>query len=114
MNARLRSRMLVDAIRRRVEAAGGSATVVAHGDDVSGSLLLVLARHGRVWRILERGLGPDGDYRWIQAGPGEDEKAAAFDDYVARRRRSDPDLWAIEIDSPDTMDWVEEMTGIGD
>jgi hypothetical protein len=58
--------------------------------------------------LLERRLDPQGAYRWSPTGPDADADRA---DYVARRRRSDPDLWVIELDLVDGMKLVEDVAG---
>ena len=97
---RLASGTLVSALLRRVAAAGGHGAVLSRGDSTAGALLLVIATRGVTLRLLERGLAPDGSYGWLPSGP----KALAdpaLADYLARRRRNDPDLWVVELDGPE-------------
>ena len=105
--ARLAAGLLVSALIRRVEAAGGSGMVLAKGDPDAGALLIQLAERGAPGPLLERTLDQRGRYRWSPAGPDEDARA----DYLARRRRNDPDLWIIELDHTDAADMVEEVAG---
>jgi hypothetical protein len=95
------SGLLVSAMIRRAQAEGGSAMVLARGDDVAGAILIILADRGIVGRIVERVWRFDGGYGLESVGPAEPEAPGAVSDYVARRRRSDPDLWVIELDHPD-------------
>ena len=111
MNVRLTTRMLVGAIRRRVEALGGSAMVLARGDETSGAVMLALAREGATWKLLQRGLGPEGDYAWVATGPAKEEGQEAIDAYIERQRGYDPDLWVVEIDLPGAEEWLPEMIG---
>lgn len=111
MSARITSKMLVGAIRRRAEAAGGHAMVLAKGDEISGAVVLALAERGVVRKLYERGLAPDGSYCWVQAGPDEGAEDQVFSEYLAKRRNFDPDIWAVEVDAPDTEDWVGEFIG---
>ncbi len=96
--ARLATGMLVAALNRRVADAGGAAAVLARGDATAGALLIQLADRGVAGALLERVLDPHGDYRWTPVGPDGDTARA---DYLARRRRGDPDLWVVELDHPD-------------
>jgi hypothetical protein len=103
--------MLVGALRRKVEAAGGHVMVLTHGDEVSGAVLLALTCRGEARGIRERGLAPDGGYHWVEAGPDDPADAEAFAGYLERRRKFDPDLWVVEIDSEPPDDWLEEFIG---
>ncbi len=82
MSPRLTSKLLVGAIRRRVEAAGGQAMVLAKGDETSGSILLALARRGETVRLLERGFGAQGIYGWITTGPEDCADPMVVSDYL--------------------------------
>jgi len=100
--------MLVSALLRRVEEAGGTGAVLAKGDATAGALLIQLAERGVLGPLLERRLDVNGQYRWSTTGPDEPEQRG---DYIARRRRSDPDLWVIELDVADGYRLVEEIAG---
>lgn len=101
MTARPATGLLVSALIRRIEAEGGHAMVLAKGDATSGSILLVLAERGQAQRLLERSLGLDEIYRWTPTGPATFDDPLALGDYLARRRRNDPDLWVVELDTPE-------------
>lgn len=105
---RLAAGMLVSALIRRAEQAGGGGMVLAKGDATAGALLIQLADRGQPGPLLERRLDPEGNYRWSPTGPDADEERG---DYIARRRRSDPDLWVIELDVPDGLALVENIAG---
>ena len=109
MRVRPASGLLVSAMIRRVEAAGGHAMVLAKGDATAGAILLVIADRGRIVRVVERMLGLDEVYRWNAAGPADFEEPQALADYIARRRRNDPDLWVVELDSPDAEQIAGEL-----
>lgn len=108
MAPRLAAGMLVSALIRRAEEVGGSGMVLTKGDATAGALLIQLAERGVPGPLLERRLDPNGDYRWSPTGPDADSDRG---EYIARRRRSDPDLWVIEIDAPDAMALVEDIAG---
>ena len=98
MSDRLPSGVLVSALLRRVNDAGGIATVLAKGDAQGGAILLLALDRGTRPRFLERGIGPDGKSALLRAGPGEDAQPEEIDVYWRRRRQRDPDLWVIELD----------------
>lgn len=106
MTPRLTSRMTVDALARRVRGTGGFATVLAHGDDHAGAILIACAERGQVVALLERTLDAQGQYRWTRCGP---EDSAERDAYLQRRRARDPDLWLIELDVADAERFAAEI-----
>ena len=95
---RAASGLLVSALIRRVEAEGGSAMVIARGDAIAGAILLLLADRGKLLRIVERVWRFEGGHGLDAVGPADPDEPGVAGDYIARRRRSDPDLWVVEID----------------
>jgi len=93
MSDRLPSGILVSALLRRVNDAGGFGAVMAKGDPQGGAILVIAIDKGAPPRLLERGIGPDGRTALIDSTPAEN-----LDGYWQRRRASDPDLWVIEVD----------------
>jgi hypothetical protein len=106
---RLRSELLVTALRRRAEAEGGSGAVLARGDSISGAILVILAERGRKALILERVLNMQGGYKWqdVSGQAGKNEELTTL--FLARRRKFDPDLWLIELDVPSAERFTSEM-----
>ena len=96
--ARLTSAMLVSALVRRVDQAGGSAMVLAKGDATAGGILVLAYQKGTNPRFFERGLGPKGDPALIASGPPEFADESAVSAYWQRRRGYDSDLWVVELD----------------
>ncbi|TVV73888.1 DUF1491 family protein [Sphingomonas solaris] len=110
MTPRLAAGLLVSALVRAVEAAGGGAMVLAKGDATAGAILLVTATRGRTTGLYERTLGPDDAYGWTRAGPAlPDDDPAVLADYLARRRRADPDQWIVELDHADPLAIAQGM-----
>ena len=101
-NDRLPSHLLVSALVRRANEAGGFATVLARGDRDSGVILLVCSERGALPFFLERGMGPDGKVQMIRSGPQDVGDTEEADAYWRRRRSRDPDLWVIELDIADS------------
>ena len=110
---RLATSVLVGAMIRKAEGEGGFAAVLAKGDETAGAVLVILTERGARPRLFERILQPDGRYAWeVSAsqpldGPGE------VPDFVARRRRFDPDLWVLELDVPSGERFAAEMNALG-
>jgi hypothetical protein len=104
---RLASRFKIEALRRRVNAAGGFATVLAHGDDVAGAIAVV-TRDGGEERLLAAVLGGSGTYEFAELASGDAVAA-----WIDRARGRDPDLWVIELDIPQAGQFVAEMLSNG-
>jgi hypothetical protein len=94
------SGLLVSAMIRRVQADGGSAMVLAKGDAVAGAIILILADRGVTQAIVERVWRFEGHYGLEPVGPADPAAPGAIGDYIERRRKSDPDLWVVELDHP--------------
>lgn len=104
---RLTAEFRAKALIRRVHDSGGSAAVLARGDATGGGILVLALDRGQNPAFWERGLGPDGNTALIRTGP-LDPDVQACDDYWRRRRRSDPDLWVIELDIPSAQRFAAE------
>ncbi len=107
-DARLTSAMLVGALRRRVAAEGGFATILVKGDDISGIILVQTMERGADSGLFERVPNLQGGYALMRCGPTPEEGSEALDHYIARRRRSDPDLWVVELDVPEAERFAAE------
>lgn len=102
MTDRLPTGVLVSAMLRRVNDAGGFGIVLARGDAQAGGVLVVAVTGGET-RLLERGIGRDGRVGLIDSTP-----AADLTEYWRRRRARDPDLWVIELDIADAERFAAE------
>lgn len=93
MTDRLPTHLIVGALLRRVNDAGGIAMVRARGEPQGGAILLLIEdRHGPT-RVLERRIDFDGTATLAESVPTDGAEA-----YWRRRREYDPDLWVIELD----------------
>lgn len=75
--------------------------VINRGDAIAGAMLLLLADRGVLNGIVERVWRFEGGHGLERVGPAEPNEPGVAGDYVARRRRSDPDLWVVEVDHPE-------------
>jgi hypothetical protein len=98
MRGRLPTGVLISALLRRANEAGGFAAVLAKGDPHAGAVLVVTSERGGPERLYERGLGGDGRPALIDSTPAED-----LDNYWRRRRSRDPDLWVVALDIADAQ-----------
>lgn len=108
MSDRLPAHLIVAAMLRRVNDAGGFGVVLAKGDPEAGAVLVVARERGGPPRLLERGIGPTGRPGLIDSTPTDDP-----DGYLARRRSRDPDMWVVELDIADSQRLAAESLGVG-
>jgi hypothetical protein len=111
MTARLTAEFLAKALIRRVNDAGGSAAVLARGDATSGAILVLGIDRDGAAGFWERGIGPDGKRAILAVGPRE-SSLDSVEDYWRRRRRSDPDLWVVELSIASAERFVAETMPI--
>lgn len=101
MTARLATHVLVGALIRRIQEDGGFAIVLHKGDPTSGAILIQCLEKGRETGLFERIPDYAGGYQLVACGPSVPDDSQSVGEYIARRRRSDPDLWLIELDIAD-------------
>lgn len=111
--ARLAAGLLVNALVRRVNAAGGSAMVLARGDAEAGAILVLALERGGNPAFFERGIGPNGKPALVRSGSAELTDESAATDYWQRRRSRDSDLWVIELDIAEAERFAAETLTIG-
>ncbi len=107
--ARLASAVLASGLMHLANQTGGFAAILAKGDPVSGALLLQILEKGLFSGIFERMPDPSGAYLWAQSGPQDTEDKENLEEYLARRRARDPDLWIVELDVPDAERFVADI-----
>jgi hypothetical protein len=99
---RIKSEIWVKAYLRRCQAEGVPVVIVRRGDEAAGAIFICIDRlDGTVWLY---GPAPAGmvesetDRRWVNCFGARAGSAKEADDYLARQREFDPDLWIIEIE----------------
>ena len=100
--------ILVAALLRRVNDAGGIAVIRAKGDRQAGAILFIDDHQGIV---LERGIRADGQRGLIETGPGA-ASGESIDDYWRRRCQRDPDLWVVALDIPQAKRFIAETIDV--
>lgn len=108
MNTALPTRLLVSALLKRVNDAGGMGMVRARGDADSGAILLILNDGTGEPRLCERSLDVRGKPMLARTGPSEPCDSSELDTYWRRRCDRDPDLWVIELDIPSAERFAAE------
>ncbi len=103
MTERLPTHLVVGALVRRVNDAGGIAMVRAKGDPQSGGILLLVDDRSGPVRVLERSIGFDGTVGLTDSVPSDGAEA-----YWQRRRARDPDLWVVDLDGAQAQRFAAE------
>tara|TARA_R100000908_G_scaffold63125_1_gene43479 strand:+ start:1712 stop:2047 length:336 start_codon:yes stop_codon:yes gene_type:complete len=98
VDARLPAHVEVSGLIRAVESAGGFAMVLQKGERDAGTILVLTTQNGRNTRLWERMPQLDGSRKFSCTREQDDENPREIDEYVGKRRRSDPDCWVIELD----------------
>ena len=97
-DVRLPAHLEVSALIRATQAAGGFAMVLRKGDKEAGTILVVLTEKGGNSRVYERMPQADGTRAWHCSRRVDSQNPEDFDEYLARRRDQDGDLWIVELD----------------
>lgn len=107
---RLAAHVWVGAYLARLRQAAIPAYLVQRGDAVAGAVLVKCATLDGQARLWQRGYDlATGARTWMVLAEGEE---AAVDQAIARQRRTDPDLWVIEIEDRAGRTLLEEP-GLG-
>ena len=111
MDARLPAHVEVSGLIRAVESAGGFAMVLQKGERDAGTILVLSTQNGRNTRLWERMPQLDGSRKFSCTREQDDENPREIDEYVGKRRRSDPDCWVIELDIENAERFVAPAPG---
>mgnify|MGYP002629120873 CR=1 FL=1 len=98
---RLPTHLEVSGLIRRVQAAGGFATVLHKGERDAGSLALVVSHRGTTASLWERMPQLDGSRKFVASRTQDVDKPYEFSEYIDRRAEQDSDLWILELDVAD-------------
>ena len=106
MTARLTADFWVRAYFRRLEIAGIPAYVTARGDATAGAVAVKLATLDGRARLFQRSFDlSTGARAWVAMAEGPEPE---IDAALARARRTDPDLWVIEVEARDGRTLLDE------
>ena len=106
MSTRLTADFWVRAYLARLQEAHIPAYVVARGDPTAGAVLVKLATLDGQGRLYQRSFDlMTGARAWVVLAEGAEGEV---DEAVRRQRRTDPDLWVIEIESREGRTLLDE------
>ena len=98
---RLKSDIWVASLLRRCSSQGYFGAVIHHGADEAGVIFIYINHLNGTYDLLAPPPGPaydeNGERRFVKEcdSPAEWAKVSGI---VEKRRKSDPDLWAVEIE----------------
>jgi hypothetical protein len=98
---RLRARIWVEACLLACRSAGVFATVLARGDADGGVVLLKWRRPDGSGGMLAPFTTLDGKRAWRLATGAGPVAEAEVDAYCQRQRDRDPDMWVVEVETPE-------------
>lgn len=104
---RLTADFWVRAYLARLQAAHIPAYVTARGDATAGAVLVKLATLDGKASLFQRSFDlMTGARAWVVLAEGPETEV---DEAIRRQRRSDPDLWVIEIESREGRTLLDEV-----
>ena len=97
---RLNAKVWTSAFIRRCEVELVTAMIVHHGDDTAGMVLVKVNTLGQGCSVYQPTSDLDGNREWLRATGPELVEEAVADDFIARQRSYDRDIWVIEVEDP--------------
>lgn len=105
---RVKTSIWAAALIRRAEVNGASAFVTKKGDPESGAVLVKVSLLNGTARVWSAAYGRDGQRRWMSVTGVEVVPDATAEDYIARARSRDADIWVVEIEDRAGRDFLTE------
>jgi len=100
--ARIKAGIWVSMALRMGNGSGRYGAVLRKGDPDAGSILVVLrGRDAQV--VLSQTRTAEGEAAWMRGTGPVPVDQDTVEAYIARRVKSDPDLWVLEFESPDLL-----------
>ena len=96
------------ALIRRAEVNGASAYVAKKGDPDSGAVLVKVSLLNGTARVWSAAYGREGERRWVCGTGAELVADAAAEEYIARAKKRDADLWVVEVEDRQGRDFLTE------
>lgn len=109
MDERLPAHLEISGLVRAAQAQGGFATVIAKGERDAGTIVIFAIDRDKNALVYERMPQLDGTRPWTRVKAEGADKIAEIDEYLARRKRQDSDVWILELDLPAPEDFMAEQ-----
>lgn len=113
LSDRLTSQLLVQALMRSAQSAGGMAMVLHKGEQLSGAIVVQIMERGQNLGLFERVTDLDGRVTLMAVGPLSGCEPSEINQYIERRSRVDPDIWFVELDIPDGQRLAADVLAAG-
>jgi len=113
MTERLTSQIIIQALIRKTQAEGGFAAVLYKGDPISGAIIVQLRNSDNEILTFERISHYTGGYQLMPIATEYSSDIEEMALYLDRRRRSDPDLWVLELDVANAEQLVAAIVNEG-
>jgi len=113
MAVRLTTKLFINALMRRATSLGGHVTVLAHGDDSAGGLLLICLEKGQLSAVLERSTDAQGRMVWHACFSQLIENKDKLLESLQKRAAQDSDLWQVELDIADAERFAADFIAEG-
>ena len=109
MLPRLVTRVWVSALVRRCNVQGVAATVIRHGYDEAGAVLLLARRRDGRCQLFGATQQADGQRAWLPLTGQAPASEADAEAIIEKQRRFDPDVWVVEIETDCPQDFLDEI-----
>jgi hypothetical protein len=104
---RLATEFWIKALMKRLELVHIPIYVLHHGDDTAGAVVVKVPLGMQEWALYHRSFDlMSGAQTWAELAKAPEQD---IDDLISRQRKSDPDLWVIELENRDGLDYVRDM-----
>lgn len=100
VEARVKTRIWVQAFLRRTEADGFMAALRTRGDEDAGAVLVKVNRFDAGCLVYTQVRDEGGNPAWLAGTGASSVPETDADAYIERQRGYDADLWVIEIEDP--------------
>tara|TARA_B100001029_G_C15032715_1_gene438076 strand:- start:763 stop:1110 length:348 start_codon:yes stop_codon:yes gene_type:complete len=100
VESRIKTKIWIQSFIRRLDGLNYHSTIIFHGDDSAGSILIKVNNLDNMCRVFSQVRNENNKLTWF-CGTGKDLVSEDFaDEYIMRQKSYDQDLWAIEVEDP--------------
>ncbi|MGH1349877.1 MAG: DUF1491 family protein [Methyloligellaceae bacterium] len=111
---RVKAEIWVKSYIRRCHYNGAYAMVLRRGDSDAGAIFIKInTLDGQALLMMPAPAGfsaADTDRMWIAYNDGQANSEDVVDNYIEKQKKSDPDIWVVEVEDKDGRMFLEEET----